>query len=126
MAESSETHIVYVVDDEKVITATLTAILNQAGFEAEGFTTAREVMEAAQQRRPQALISDVIMPDINGIELGIHFKERYPDTRVILFSGQSGTLALLDLAESRGFHFEVLAKPVHPTQIIETLKSSAA
>jgi len=112
----------YVVDDEEVIATTLAKILNQSGFEAVAFTRPLEALRAAEVRCPDFLITDVSMPLLNGIELGIQFKAIYSECRVLLFSGAISTAPLLEGAGQRGFEFTILAKPVHPTELLETLK----
>jgi hypothetical protein len=42
----------------------------------------------------------------------------------VLFSGQAATVEILARARARGHHFELLSKPLHPTQLIKHLKSS--
>src|ERR1700722_7915053 len=112
----------YVVDDEETIAKTLAIILNASGFEAVPFTLPLEALRAAGTRCPDFLITDVSMPLLNGIELGIQFKAIYPECRVLLFSGAISTGPLLQGAEQRGFDFTVLAKPVHPTELLAVLK----
>lgn len=111
----------FVVDDEETIAKTLAIILNSSGFEAMAFTLPLEALRAAQERCPDFLISDVSMPLLNGIELGIQFKAIYPKCRVLLFSGAISTGPLLTGAAQQGFEFTILAKPVHPTELLETL-----
>ena len=62
------------------------------------------------------------MPLLSGIELGIQFKAIYPECRVLLFLEHLLTAPLLKGAGQRGFEFTILAKPVHPTELLETLK----
>jgi len=45
-----------------------------------------------------------------------------PKCKILLFSGQAATAALLDDARRRGHEFEVLAKPVHPTDLLAKIK----
>ena len=78
---------VYVVDDEPVISSTLTAILNVSGFQATGFTSAKDALQAAESEGPSLLISDVVMPGMNGVDLAIHLKSICPDCKILLFSG---------------------------------------
>ena len=111
----------YVVDDEENIATTLAMILKGSGFEAVAFTEPLKAMSAAATRRPDFLITDVSMPLLNGIELGIQFKAIYPECKVLLFSGAITTAPLLDGAGQRGFEFTILAKPVHPSELQETL-----
>ena len=61
----------YVVDDEEVIATTLALILNRSGFEAVAFTEPLKALRAAEGKCPDFLITDVSMPLLNGIELGI-------------------------------------------------------
>ena len=112
----------YVVDDEETISRTLALILNGSGFEAVALTQPLEALRAAELRCPDFLITDVSMPLLNGIKLGIQFKAIYPECRVLLFSGAISTGPLLEGAGQRGFEFTILAKPVHPTELLETLK----
>jgi DNA-binding NtrC family response regulator len=115
-------HLAYVVDDEETIAKTLALILNGSGFEAVAFTEPLKALSAAATRCPDFLITDVSMPLLNGIELGIQFKAVYPKCKVLLFSGALTTAPLLEGAGQRGFEFTILAKPVHPIDLLETLK----
>ena len=117
---------VYVVDDETVIATTLTAILKQSGFDAVGFTNPLKALAAADEKSPDLLISDVVMPQLSGIDLAIQLKEKAPACKVLLFSGQASTADLLASARKGGHDFALLSKPVHPTDLlnaIRTLKS---
>ena len=109
---------VYVIDDEKIITHTLTAILGQKGYSAVGFTNPLEALEAATTQPPAILISDVIMPEMDGIELAIEFQARFPRCKITLLSGQTATADLLESARERGHNFTVLAKPIHPKELL--------
>ncbi len=61
------------------------------------------------------LISDVIMTGMTGIEAAIIAREKFPKCKILLFSGQAATADLLEVARAQGHEFEILAKPVHPT-----------
>ena len=112
---------VFVVDDEQVIAFTLAAILNQSGFTATAFTDPRQALVSAETDTPDFLISDVMMPQLNGIDLGVQFKAIYPNCRILLFSGQAATSDLLDTARAQGHDFEVMSKPVHPNELLAAL-----
>jgi DNA-binding NtrC family response regulator len=113
---------VFVVDDEAVIAVTLALILNQEGFQATSFNDPREALKAAEISCPNFLISDVVMPEVNGIDLGVLFKTIYPECRILLFSGQAATSALISDAHKKGHEFEVLAKPVHPRELLTAIR----
>src|ERR1700712_2862273 len=108
MAQSAPS--VFVVDDEKIISVTLTKILVQHGFNAIGFSDPVEALSAARVEAPGLLISDVMMPLLSGVDLAIQMKAEFPDCRVLLLSGQGGTVDLLRKARDRGHEFTLLAK----------------
>jgi DNA-binding response OmpR family regulator len=73
---------------------------------------------------PELLISDVVLPGMSGVELAITVKRVFPDCRIILFSGQAATSDLLASANSRGHHFSLLKKPIHPTELLARVKDT--
>ena len=62
---------VLVVDDERVIADTLAIILNQNGFDASAVYTGTAAVDRARDTRPDLIISDVIMPDMNGLSFSV-------------------------------------------------------
>jgi CheY-like chemotaxis protein len=112
-----------VVDDEPIIASTLATILNLSGFSATGFESAEAAIQAAESQCPDLLIADVVMPGMNGIDLAIRFKSYFPDCKTLLFSGQLVTNDLLSAASSEGHKFPILAKPVHPTELLAAVQS---
>jgi CheY-like chemotaxis protein len=112
---------VLVVDDEQVIADTLSIILNKAGFDASPVYTGTAAVESARTLQPDLIISDVIMPDMNGIEAAIQIRAFLPACKILLFSGQAATADLLESARAKGHEFEILAKPVHPQDLLAKL-----
>jgi DNA-binding NtrC family response regulator len=115
---------VFVVDDEFVIASTLGLILRHKGFDAISFHTPLDALQAASSQAPDLLISDVVMPQLSGIELAIRLQEQCPNCKVLLFSGQAATAGLLETARANGHNFEILAKPVHPTDLLRKIAES--
>jgi DNA-binding response OmpR family regulator len=116
--------VVLVVDDESVIADTLTEILNRSGFAAMPAYDGEGALESALLMPPELLISDVVLPGMSGIELSITMKRIFPDCKIILFSGQAATSDLLASANSRGHHFSLLRKPVHPTELLARVRET--
>src|ERR1700693_2391283 len=114
---------VLVADDEQVIANTLAIILNQAGFEARAVYSGEKAIESLDSFKPDMLISDVIMTGMTGIEAAIATRQRMPNCKILLFSGQAATADLLEKARLEGHEFEILAKPVHPTDLLAKLRS---
>jgi CheY-like chemotaxis protein len=114
---------VLVADDEQVIANTLAIILNQAGFEARAVYSGESALETIDEFQPNMLISDVIMTGMTGIEAAIQVRAKLPGCKILLFSGQAATADLLEKARAHGHEFEILAKPVHPTDLLAKLRS---
>jgi CheY-like chemotaxis protein len=115
---------VLVADDERVIADTLAIILNQSGFDATAVYSGEKAVEAARSWQPDMLISDVIMTDLNGIDAAIKIRSILPLCKILLFSGQAATADLLDRARVQGYEFEILAKPVHPQDLLARLRGA--
>ena len=113
---------VLVVDDEQVIADTLAKILDINGYDASAVYSGAAAVESARDLRPDLIISDVIMQDMDGIEAAIHIRDFLPSCKILLFSGQAATADLLENARAQGHDFEILAKPVHPSELLAKLK----
>lgn len=114
---------VLVVDDERLIADTTREILAGAGFDAIAAYDGSTALELASSFSPDYVLSDVLMPRMNGVEFAIAISGLLPSTKVLLFSGQAGISEILEQGRERGYHFDLIAKPVHPLALIERLKS---
>jgi len=114
---------VLVVDDEQLIADTLAAILGENGFSASAAYSGEEALQAARATPPDVVLSDVLMPRMSGVELGIRLRSEFPQTRVLLFSGQAATSELMRKAQADGHTFELFPKPIHPDELIARLKA---
>jgi len=112
---------VFVVDDENVIASTLELILLSEGFNARSFANPIAALNAAQSEAPDLLITDVMMPEMTGIELAVRIRQNCPSCKVLLFSGQVSIVNLLAQAEADGHDFVLVDKPVHPAVLIEKI-----
>lgn len=114
---------VLVVDDEGLIADSVAEILNRNGYEATARYSGKSAIQYVEEECPDILVSDVIMPDCNGIQLAIALRLQCPEARVLLLSGNGATSDLLQQAYREGQSFELLAKPVHPLELLKALSS---
>lgn len=114
-----------IADDERTIADTLAIILRQSGFETDAVYDGHAAVEKARHWKPDLLLSDVMMPGINGIESAVRVCKLIPECRVLLFSGHTMTANLLDDARVQGHHFEVLQKAVHPAELLARFARSS-
>jgi CheY-like chemotaxis protein len=110
---------VFVVDDERVIAATLATILRMNGYRAKAFTNPVEALRDAGLCAPDLLISDVDMPEMSGVELARRLKTMHPACRVMLFSGRA---TAGDLRREGWEDFPLLQKPVHPAALLTAIR----
>ena len=117
----SAVHRVLIVDDERVISDTLLKIFIQAGYDVRAVYSAEGAMEVVRTTHwiPQFTLVDVHLPGMSGIDLAILLKAECPDCKVSLFSGHASTSDLLEAAARDGHVFDVMAKPVHPTDLLK-------
>lgn len=115
---------VFVVDDERGISDSLSMILRQSGFEASAFYDAESALAACGIAPPEFIVSDVLMPGMSGVEMAIVIKERHPACDILLFSGQAATTDILEQARQKGYNFELLLKPVNPKDLVARLTGS--
>lgn len=117
---------VLVVDDERTIADTLALILKANGYETRVAYSAEQAIEIIAEWLPDLATIDVVLPRMNGIDLAILLTAQCPTCRLLLFSGQWITTDLLADAAAKGYNFDILAKPVHPAVILETVSKMLA
>jgi CheY-like chemotaxis protein len=109
--------LIFVVDDEPAIAKSLAVILQHRGYVTRFFTNPLDALADAKVQAPDLLISDIVMPQLSGVDLAIQLKELHPNCRILLFSGQACTNDLLEQARLVGHEFTLLPKPVHPADL---------
>src|SRR6185312_4320166 len=113
---------VLVADDEVTIADTLRLIFTGESFQVRSVYGGQAAVETALAWRPDLFLTDVMMPDLDGIEAAIRIRQRYPACRILLFSGNAVVHDLLAAARKRGYDFEALLKPIHPRELIDHLR----
>jgi len=119
MPNTRNQHCIFVVDDDFVIASSLARILRSAGFDdVFYFTNPLKALDAVSERTPDLLLTDMVMLPITGLELAMKMQAICPECKTILFSGSLSFRELLEIAKGEGYDFEVLAKPVHPNELL--------
>lgn len=119
---NTERRKVLIVDDHRLIADTLAEILENAGFDTRAAYDGWQALDIAGRFHPDWLLTDVLMPQMNGVELAVAMRQAHPATAILLFSGQAGVSEILNEGLRRGYTFELIAKPVHPMKLIERLR----
>jgi DNA-binding NtrC family response regulator len=111
--------IVFVVDDEVLIAETFAIILRQHHYAAVAFSSPIAALTAANALKPDLLISDFQMPEMNGIALAAQFQSKYPDCKVLMISGAMNQLSRDEAFEA----FDYIAKPVPIPTLLERVQA---
>lgn len=78
---------VLVVDDESAIRSLVRSILAHAGHEVAEAADADEALEILRTHSPEVLLTDIVMPGMNGLALAAHAHQLHPTMPVIFMSG---------------------------------------
>ena len=105
--------LILVVDDHKSIATSLSLVLHRFGYECELAYSGEEALQVAESNPPELLITDFMMPGMNGCELADQFRSRFPDCKIILHTGNTigSTVPYL-----------VLRKPVQPEVMLGEIR----
>src|SRR4051812_48970122 len=111
-----------IIDDEKLARLTLRKILERAGHEVTEAGNGTEGIAAYRMAPTDLVITDIIMPDKEGVETIIELKHDFPGVRIIAISGGGRTrnLDFLKLAQQYGAE-KVLAKPFSQDDLLQAV-----
>lgn len=109
---------ILVVDDERSVADTLAAIFQMAGYSSTAVYSGEDALQMLQSVCPALIITDVVMPGMDGVEFAVQARRRCPAVRILLVSGNAATLKIVESARRRGHIFELLAKPVPPRELL--------
>ena len=111
---------IMVVDDEELVRFTLRQALEKGGFDVVEAPNGKEALELQRREPADLVVTDILMPEKEGIETIRELKREYPDTKIIAISG-GGRMDNVDfLNMSRHFGTDaVLPKPFDPRDLLK-------
>ncbi|RNF35113.1 response regulator transcription factor [Paracoccus methylarcula] len=119
---SDKPQIVFIVDDDPDIRSSLLRALRIRGFEAQAFASAAEFLEAYDSSRIACLILDQGMPDMTGLELQQHLKEKGYAIPIIFITGHGGVPE--SVQAMKGGAVDFLEKPFRQSELIDCIQSA--
>jgi CheY-like chemotaxis protein len=115
-----------VVDDQRPVADTMCELLCVMGYDCSAAYDGADALERVDEHKPALVITDVVMPQLNGIDLAWKIRAAHPDCAVLLLSGNAATQELLELAHAGGQTFQVLAKPIPPRELLDAVAKALA
>ena len=114
----------FVVDDDAEVLKTLKKILERKGHEVEAFSAAPAALERLKEEPPDLILTDLKMPEMDGIQFLTSARAVHPDIPVILITG----FATIDTAVSaiKWGAFDYLRKPFEIKHIYEVIDRALA
>jgi two-component system nitrogen regulation response regulator GlnG len=120
----SKANTVWIVDDDRSIRWVLEKALNQAGIRTQAFDSAEAISHELTNAQPDAVISDIRMPGIDGLELLSRLGRDHPGMPVIITTAHSDLDSAV--ASYQGGAFEYLPKPFDIDEAVAVTKRALA
>ena len=114
---------VLIADDEKNIADTIRIILSKEGIDAACVYGGRAAVEKAAEWKPDIFLVDYAMPDLNGVEAARRICERHAACRVLVLSALAEIYELKQELLRCERPYEVLVKPIHPTELVRRIRA---
>lgn len=122
MSDKNDKVKILVVDDEENIRELLVEVLSFEGYETEEAEDGNSAIEKIEQKNYDLVITDLIMPDVDGLEVLKRAKELYPDIVVLLMTGQATMESAISSLKLGANDF--ITKPFEITPLIQTLEKN--
>lgn len=111
---------ILIVDDEENTRIGLTKLLTQEGFEVESAANGNEALDYLSHKKVSLVISDINMPNMNGLVFLRELSRKFPSTNVIMITAYGGVESYLEAMNLGAY--EYLHKPVRLDELRSVMK----
>ena len=106
---------ILIIEDEPQMRHMVEQLLTRAGHEVLSASDGRSGMDLYHEQLPDLVITDILMPEVDGLEIIRSLKREFPHLKIIAMSGGGETGKLQYLPEAREFGADIaLSKPFDP------------
>lgn len=114
---------IIIVDDEKIVTSAFRTLLKVEGFDnGQFFNSPKDALEYLKTDTPDLIISDFLMPDMNGLEFLREAKKLYPEVSMILLTGYADKENAIKAINEIGL-YKYIEKPWDNDSLINDIKN---
>ncbi|MGV3461323.1 MAG: sigma-54-dependent transcriptional regulator [Flavobacterium sp.] len=113
---------ILVVDDDTAFCIMLKTFLQKKGFEVENAFTAADAQKELSQNHFDIVITDIRLPDSDGLAILRFVKENSPNTQVILMTGYTDIKTAVSAMKSGAYDY--VGKPINPDEILHTINQA--
>ncbi len=111
---------IMVVDDDEFVLEILEKIIKRDGFEVIAVTSASDALQTLETEKVEVIISDIVMPEMDGMELLVNVKMKFPKIRMLMITGHSGKYGKESVLDAGADGF--ISKPFKNIEITRTLQ----
>jgi DNA-binding NtrC family response regulator len=115
---------VLIVDDDRDIVTIVSTILSGRGWDIKAAYNGREALEAVTSCKPDIILLDIMMPEMNGIEVLKRIKKIDAEARIIMITAFGDVESYLDSMELGAY--EYINKPFETDELLEMIDRVAA
>ena len=112
---------ILIIDDEEPIRALLRTTLESAGYQVMEAANGRVGLDLYRLKPTDLIITDIAMPELNGLELTLALTRQFLHAKVIAISGESGENNVLDVAKLLGAR-RTFHKPFSMTKLLDAVR----
>ena len=116
---------ILIIDDEEIIRVLLRSVLEAAGYEVTEAANGRQGLELYRHRPTDLIITDIAMPELNGLDMILELTRQFLHAKVIAISGVGGEQNVLDAAKLLGAR-RTLQKPFSMPQLLDAVRYELA
>src|SRR5687767_1715360 len=113
---------ILIVDDEPNIRRMLGALLRQEGYSISEAASAAEARDRMEESEADAVLLDLALPDVSGLELLDTIHKRWPSSPIIMMSGRASLADAVQATKLGAFHF--IEKPLTPEAVLLTVRGA--
>jgi CheY-like chemotaxis protein len=112
---------ILIIDDEELIRRLLRSALEAAGYEVTEATNGRQGLDLYRQRPADLVITDILMPELSGLEMLLALTREFIHAKVIAISGAGEEKSVLGVAKLLGAR-QTFPKPLSIPQLLEAVR----
>jgi two-component system response regulator (stage 0 sporulation protein F) len=112
---------ILIIDDEESVRALLRFALESAGYEVTETANGRQGLERYRHRPTDLIITDIAMPELNGLDMLLDLTREFLHAKVIAISGVGGEQNVLDVAKLLGAR-QTFQKPFSIPQLLGAVR----
>jgi DNA-binding NtrC family response regulator len=112
---------ILIIDDEEMMRVLLRSTLKGAGYEVVEAANGRQGLELYRRRPTDLVITDILMPEMNGLDMILELTRYFLDAKVIAISGEGGEKNVLDVAKLLGAR-RTFRKPFSMLELLDAVR----